>query len=392
MLDMMNQGLREATQLTGSGRLMEATAAIQRMLKGAPASYPVPGPVPGPAPTSPPVRGRREPPTIDGYAEPAGNAEPSGPVADALRAFRTRVPLGDLVRGARAKPTTPAAAVPDGARFLTGTFANEAGSRSYKLYVPSGYSAGTPVPLVVMLHGCTQDPDDFAAGTRMNEVAERTGVLVAYPAQSQSANMQKCWNWFSVADQARDAGEPSLIAGITRQIMADYSVDPARVFVAGLSAGGAAASVMGHAYPDLFAAIGVHSGLAGGAAHDMPSAFAAMRQGAGGRRGSLVVPTIVFHGDRDPTVHPRNGDAVVAQSTAATVTRARTEDGQVPGGRGYVRTVHVGADDRTIAEHWLVRGGAHAWSGGSAGGSYTDPQGPDASAEMVRFFLEVAAA
>ena len=382
MLDMLNERLREATQLTGTGRLMEATAAIQRMLKGDHA----------PAPT--PSRGRREPPTIDGHAEPAGNADarPSGPMAEAFRSFRPRVPLGDLVRGARARPAARAVVVPDGAQFLAGTFANEAGSRGYKLYVPSGYRAGTAAPLVVMLHGCTQDPDDFAAGTRMNEVAERNTILVAYPAQAQSANMQKCWNWFSVADQARDRGEPSLIAGITRHVMADYAVDPARVFVAGLSAGGAAASVMGHAYPDLYAAIGVHSGLAGGAAHDMPSAFAAMRQGADGVRGSLVVPTIIFHGDRDPTVNPRNGDAVVAQSTAAAVTRARSEDGQVPGGRGYTRTVHVGVDDRTVAEHWLVRGGAHAWSGGSAGGSYTDPQGPDASAEMVRFFLQVAAA
>ena len=284
-----------------------------------------------------------------------------------------------------------AAAVPDGARFLTGTFANEAGSRSYKLYVPSGYRR-EPVPLVVMLHGCTQSPDDFAAGTRMNEVAEDARVLVAYPAQTAVGEHAEMLELVQRGRPAAGSGRAVADRRHHPEIMAEYAVDPRaglrRRAVRGRRRGGG----HGPAYPDLFAAIGVHSGLAGGAAHDMPSAFAAMRQGAGGRRGSLVVPTIVFHGDRDPTVHPRNGDAVVAQSTAATVTRARTEDGQVPGGRGYVRTVHVGADDRTIAEHWLVRGGAHAWSGGSAGGSYTDPQGPDASAEMVRFFLEVAAA
>ena len=288
-------------------------------------------------------------------------------------------------------------AVPDGAQFLAKTFENQAGSRPYKLYVPSGYR-GQPVPLIVMLHGCTQSPDDFAAGTGMNTAAEEHTCLVAYPGQTSSANIQKCWNWFNEADQQRDEGEPSLIAGITREVMRDYAVDPRRVYIAGLSAGGAAAAVMGDTYPDLYAAIGVHSGLACGAARDMPSAFAAMQRGVDGsaqpaasasRSGTQrVVPAIVFHGDRDTTVNPRNGDAVVAQSAQSAAPRRRAENGQVPGGHAYRRTLHADANGRTVVEQWVVHGAGHAWFGGSPAGSYTDPHGPDATREMVRFFLE----
>ena len=278
--------------------------------------------------------------------------------------------------------------------LLVASYGNQAGSRGYKLYVPSGYH-GQAVPLVVMLHGCTQSPDDFAAGTRMNVLAEEHTCLVAYPAQAASANASKCWNWFRPSDQQRGQGEPSLIAGITRQIMRDYSVDPERVYVAGLSAGAAAAAIMGMTYPDLYAAIGVHSGLACGAAGDLPSAFAAMRQGeAVAARGSgeyrRMIPTIVFHGDQDSTVHPRNGDQVIEQSRASPMTDLRTtvQRGRVPGGHTYSRTLHADARGQVILEQWVIHGAGHAWSGGSPAGSYTDPRGPDATREMLRFFLE----
>jgi poly(hydroxyalkanoate) depolymerase family esterase len=291
------------------------------------------------------------------------------------------------------------APLPEGAQFEERTYANKAGSRAYKLYVPSSYH-GQALPLVVMLHGCTQSPDDFAAGTRMNDLAEEQTFLVAYPAQAQSANVSKCWNWFSTGDQQRDQGEPSLIAGITREIMRDFPVEPGRVYIAGLSAGGAAAAIMGSTYPDLYAAIGVHSGLACGAANDMPSAFTAMRQGgspaAGGRRrhggSGGAVPTIVFHGDRDTTVNPVNGDQVIAQSKAAADLRTTVSRGEAPGGISYTHTVQADKSGRPLLEQWVLHGAGHAWSGGSAAGSYTEPRGPDASREMMRFFLQHATA
>ena len=328
-------------RLAHAGRLADAAGALQRTLGGLLEK------------ALPRDHGT---PTIDWMGRPAPSREPSG----------------------------------DGTGFVARTFSNPAGSRPYKVYIPHSYS-GQPVPLVVMLHGCTQSPDDFAAGTRMNLAAEAHGCIIAYPAQINAANAQKCWNWFNAADQQRDSGEPSLIAGITRQVMHDFAVDPARVYVAGLSAGGAAASIMGNTYPDLYAAIGVHSGLACGAARDMQSAFAAMQRGSDGRvrsdaRG--IVPTIVFHGGRDTTVNARNGDAVVAQAVQGRPLRTQVETGQVPNGHAYTRTLRIDGDGNTLAEQWAVQGAGHAWFGGSPAGSYTDPRGPDATAEVLRFFLQ----
>jgi len=281
-------------------------------------------------------------------------------------------------------------------QWIARSFSNDAGTRSYMLYVPAGYDrvASAPVPLVVMLHGCTQSPDDFAAGTRMNQLADVHGFLVAYPAQTANANGAKCWNWFRPEDQAHGRGEPSLIAGIARQVASDYRIDPRRVFVAGLSAGAAMAVILGETYPDVFAAVGAHSGLPFAAAHDMASAFTAMKAGPGQAAATptdttqTTVPTIVFHGDADHTVAASNGRAIVRDaSLGADIT---VETGEVAGGRSYTRKTFADAAGRPRGEHWLVHGTGHAWSGGSAQGSYTDPAGPDASEEMVRFFLQLA--
>jgi poly(hydroxyalkanoate) depolymerase family esterase len=382
--------VREATRLTRAGQLVKATVLIQRMLRGETAPEATSGTI-----------GRialREPLIIDAKADTIEEtdspnlARPASTQPRMLRPLDIKRQSGLALRGLikRAPLSTPDI-VPEGARFIEGIFSNPAGSRAYKLFIPSRYQ-GQPLPLVVMLHGCTQSPDDFAAGTRMNFIAEEQTCFVVYPAQRREANQAKCWNWFRTADQQRGKGEPSLIAGITRQIMRDYSADPKRIYVAGLSAGAAAAAVMGATYHDLYAAIGVHSGLACGAAIDLPSAFVAMRQGI--RSDEVIlgegspVPTIVFHGDRDITVHPNNGDQFLEQSIRTTSTQKKVHRGRVPGGHAYTRTIHTDASGRGILEHWNIHGAGHAWSGGSSAGSYTDPRGPDATREMMRFFLE----
>jgi poly(hydroxyalkanoate) depolymerase family esterase len=412
MNDRLQSGMREASRLTRAGRLTEATALLQRVLHSGKDPYSASG-------------SADVPPTIDLVADTveetgAGPSLRSGQefgasarsvvetgvrayLPEVLRHSFDRITRTGLERGLGG-PAEPSPAdtldAPKGGKFLAKFYSNATGSRAYKLYVPSRYR-GQPLPLIIMLHGCTQSPDDFAAGTRMNLNAEDHNCFVAYPAQAASANPSKCWNWFRPGDQERGQGEPSLIAGITGQVMSDYSIDAERVYAAGFSAGAAAAVILAATYPDLYAAIGVHSGLACGAANDVPSAFAAMRQsqpaarhrsGRPSPRGvvSRTVPAIVFHGDHDTTVHPHNGDQVVAQLREASNTdlRVTVQHGRVRGGRAYSRTLYHEASGRVIFEQWLIHEAGHTWSGGSPVGSYTDAQGPDAAQEMLRFFLD----
>lgn len=283
---------------------------------------------------------------------------------------------------------------PAGGEFLSCRYHGEAGTLRYKLFIPSQHD-GTPLPLVLMLHGGGQDADDFALGTGMNRLAEEHGLLVAYPEQPASANWGRCWNWFDDAHHHRGKGEPALLAAVAREIMADYAVDPARVYVAGLSAGGAMAVILGRTYPDLFAAAGCHSGLAHGSATDCHGATLAMRDGAPAQAPACGcalpgVPVIVFHGDLDTTVHPNNSLGVVRQSIDSHAAVSSSTDTGERGGRGFTRQVHRGHAGRIVAEHWTVHGIGHAWSGGHWRGSHTDPGGPDASREMLRFFLRHA--
>jgi poly(hydroxyalkanoate) depolymerase family esterase len=281
--------------------------------------------------------------------------------------------------------------VPPGAQFAARAFSCPAGARDYRLYIPAS-AADAPRGLIVMLHGCTQDPEDFATGTGMNAVAETHGLLVAYPAQTQAHNQMSCWNWFNPADQKRGQGEPAIVAGITLEIAEEFALTRDRIFIAGMSAGGAMAAVLAETYPDLYAAVGIHSGLATGTAHNVVSALAAMRGEAGlapkgGDRAARPrrVRTIIFHGSEDRTVHPSNALRLVASSSdGAPPDRTR---GASRGGRSFTRSVYAGPEGSTT-EYWSIDGAGHAWSGGHKSGSYTDHAGPDASAEMVRFFLE----
>ncbi|MCJ2034213.1 alpha/beta hydrolase family esterase [Methylobacterium sp. J-068] len=304
----------------------------------------------------------------------------TGGLAGGLASALSGAGLGSGFNQARAPLTA-------GGSFTEHSFSNAAGGRDYKLFVPS--DARPNLPLVVMLHGCTQSPDDFAAGTGMNALAEAEGFLVAYPAQTGRANAQRCWNWFQPNDQDRGSGEAGIIAGLTRAIVAEHRVDPARVYIAGLSAGGAAAVNIARVYPDLYAAVGIHSGLAAGCARDVSTALTVMRLGpvapADCTMSEVRVPTIVFHGESDGTVNPRNGEQALAQAGIDGL-RPEAAEAVSPGGLPYTRTRYADGRDRVLVEGWIVRGLGHAWSGGSQAGSYTDPRGPDASRAMLDFF------
>jgi poly(hydroxyalkanoate) depolymerase family esterase len=407
--------MRRATELVRGRNVLEATRLIQRALSGRGNADPsADAALESRRLIAPPPGASEAAEAVEPSRREARTATPRETRAEAPAPQRMRRPLGEVLKllrqadlprfgGGRAPmPASPKARpvpAPDGAAYLTRTFACEAGSRDYKVYVPSNAKGRAP-PLIVMLHGCTQNPDDFAMGTGMNRLAEEQGFIVAYPGQPASANPSACWNWFSLAHQMRDQGEPSIIAGVTRAVVAEFSVDPARVYVAGLSAGGAMAAIMSATYPELYAAAGIHSGLAYGAAADLPSALAAMRGAsspaattAGRSRRKAPqgrVRTIVFHGASDKTVDPSNAEAILADLRAGLTDHAHETLDGLAGGRAYKRTVVTDACGVPHLERWAVEGLGHAWSGGSPEGSFTDGKGPDASREMLRFFLAKA--
>lgn len=358
--------MRRATTATRAGNAADATRIIQDALAGRSAGE-------------------------AGLPEP----RPRRPLGEVIRTLRRGLPSIDMpsvdLPSARAVKLPQ---LPDGAQFLTSSFACAAGTRSYRLYVPASAVDGV-AGLVLMLHGCTQTPEDFAAGTNMNAIAEANRLLVAYPAQTRANNAASCWNWFNPADQRRDAGEPAILAGLARTLAKEFEIPQGQVFAAGLSAGGAMAAVLGATYPDVFAAIGVHSGLPAGAANDVVSAFAAMRGDS--VMTSAPTPTaeagpgprtIIFHGTADRTVHAGNAERLAAAAKArAPSGTSRSERGTAGSGRSYARTLVEDPQGTVAVELWMIEGAGHAWAGGKKEGSYTDPSGPDASAEMVRFFL-----
>jgi poly(hydroxyalkanoate) depolymerase family esterase len=325
-----------------------------------------------------------------------GDRRPRRPLGEVLRTLtegRRRLGLEGDLPGLRRRPRAPDLPLPEGAAFHERRHACAAGARRYRLYVPASAGEGLQ-GLVVMLHGCTQSPEDFAAGTGMNALAEDHRLLVAYPAQTNGDNAMACWNWFRPGDQQRGAGEPAIIAGLTESLRDEFGIAADRVFVAGLSAGGAMAAIMAETYPELYAAVGVHSGLAHGSASDVASAFGAMQGQAVQRpmprpdhapHGAPRV--IVFHGSGDATVHVSNAERIIAGLRGTPVRVERSENPAAGACRAHVRTVATHADGTAAYESWEVEGAPHAWFGGDPRGSYTDSRGPNASAEMVRFFL-----
>jgi len=292
-----------------------------------------------------------------------------------------------------ARPARPACwpRSPAGARNLARRHRSAAGARDFMLYLPASQPK-RPKGLILMLHGCNQTPQDFAAGTQMNMLAERHGLAIAWPTQTDRNNEASCWNWFEPGNQTRGAGEPAILASLVRKLAREFGLGRDAVFVAGLSAGGAMAAILADVYPDVFSAAGLHSGVARGAAHDVVSAMAAMRSGApSGAAASTRAPLqavrrIVFQGDADSTVHPSNADAIVIAAIGRDATPTRVVSGSVRG-RAYARSDFAGGTGGAL-ELWMLDGAGHAWSGGRVAGSYTDRKGPDASAQMVRFFLE----
>ena len=391
-------GLREATRLTRSGKLTDAVRLIQDTLNNREAAQkngfqevlaPLIATVNSAKPAAKASKGSGI--AAGSQAEDAPTPQPF--LHSNIKAFRRDPSVaGSSYHAPKSKVRFREPSIADGAEFSTRTFSTSSGKREYKLYIPS---QGEPTRgLVIMLHGCTQDADDFALGTGMNEIAEERGMIVAYPIQPCTANSSRCWNWFEPNDQARGRGEPEIIAGLTESLIKEFSIDRDQVFVAGLSAGGAMADILGGAYPELYSAVGIHSGLPRGSATNLASALSAMKgvsnRSAPRRTGGSQTPRlIVFHGSEDFTVTPSNGSKIIEHAQAEIEwAQEQTTTGRSEAGTEYTRRIITDVEGVPVIEQWTVQGIGHAWSGGHTAGSYTDPRGPNASREMVRFFFK----
>ncbi len=368
--------LRRAKRMMRPAKLTRATRSIQKAMTGLMVKSAL-APLAKMKPKSKKIRKTATP--------KVGRA--LGAVLQHLRAAQLLVP--GAKRAASATKVTPR--VPKGAQYLTRSHRNSAGSRGYKIFIPTSQPKG----LILMLHGCNQTPDDFAVGTHMNALGERHGLVIAYPAQTPGHNAAACWNWFKPGHQTRGTGEPAILASLARKLTGEFGLGREAVFVAGLSAGGAMAAILADIYPDVFAAAGIHSGLARGAAQDVVSAMSAMRNGAAAAPSdatSFATPTrrIIFQGDSDSTVHSSNAGQIVSAALGSNAVPTRITR-QSARGRDYARSTYAAADGAILLELWMLQGTGHAWSGGRVAGSYTDAKGPDASAQMVRFFLAKSA-
>ncbi len=306
----------------------------------------------------------------------------------------------------------------------------------YRLFVPENVHPEHPAPLIVALHGCQQNARDFAIGTGLDEAVSRYGALALYPEQSKSANTSGCWNWFLPEHQTGQGGEPAAIVRLIQKVSGQHKIDANRIYVVGLSAGGAMAAILGEQNPDVFAGVGIMAGVALHASHDVASAFAAMSgnkkmqakaplpgsqalskmiaaklpslQGISKfmpqrQNGFMQQPKIIaspalpasaynrlrvmiWAGANDSTVAPANADELAHQyarllglNDAPTLQRSGERGATIAGWEDAAGTVRI--------ELWTVEGMGHAWSGGRAQGSYTFPQGPDATRCMLSFFL-----
>ena len=333
--------MQDILKLVRSGRLGDATAAIQSRLGG----------------------------KVDGVGD-----SPDRPMKDVTPAAKAiDAPVDARVDAPRARRK------PEPARNAVAAWRKHDGALPYYLFTPANPVADAP--LIVMLHGCTQTAEDFARGTAMNAAADKIGAHVIWPEQQRNANANVCWNWFEAGHQGR-GGEAAAIADIASRVRAKVAPQASGIHVAGLSAGGAMAAILGAHYGDVFASVSIHAGLPAGSASDMASAFSAMRKG-GPARASIKVPCLIFHGTADKTVALANGKTLARDVMGAGKPRQRTS---TINGR---RVTITSTDTPVSAAFWQIEGLGHAWSGGDAAGSFADPKGPSATDETIRFMQSV---